>query len=874
MNMEKTFNPTAVEDRLYKMWEDSGAFTPERVPGKKPFTVMMPPPNITGQLHMGHAMDEVPTDILIRYHRMKGDPTLWLPGTDHASIATEVKIVDALKKEGLTKKDLGREEFLRRAWQWREQYGRRIVSQQRKLGASCDWTRERFTMDDGLNRAVNEVFVRLYEKGLIYRGARIINWCPLCESALSDAEVEYEEQQGNLWYIRYPGEHGDVIVATTRPETMLGDTGVAVHPDDERYANLVGKTVRLPLMDRDIPVVADAYVDREFGTGAVKMTPAHDPNDFEVGQRHNLEMIRVINDDGTMSAAAGKYAGMTREDCRKAVVADLETLGLLVKIEPLTHNVGTCYRHHVPVEPLVSTQWFVKMRPLAEPAIEAVKNGSVQFIPERFEKTYFNWMENIRDWCISRQLWWGHRIPAYYCESCGKTIVARTAPEACDCGGKLHQDEDVLDTWFSSALWPFSTLGWPEETEDLKYFYPTSLMVSGYDIIFFWVARMIFSGIEQMGEPPFPKVLLHGLMRDAQGRKMSKSLGNGIDPMEVIATYGADALRYSLIMGVSPGADARMSMEKIEANRNFANKLWNASRFALMNLEDWDGAAFDPQKLDLRRQMDPHALSADGAHRDGKPRKPRFGLCRRGAVRFCVEPVLRLVHRAGKNSLERRGPRRARHGAGRALPRAHGHFEADAPVHALHHGRSVFLPARAWGHADYGQLARAGRGAGFPAGNRADGRHHGSHPRHPQPARGDERGARQARTPYVRPAEGWSKALSGAEGYFARLAGASALTLLQENEANPEKSASCVTPACAVFIPLGELVDIDKEIARLKKDLARVQGEIARGSGMLANEKFVSKAPEALVAQEREKLAQNQALLASIEARIAEMQSL
>ena len=874
MNMEKTFNPTAVEDRLYKMWEDSGAFTPERVPGKKPFTVMMPPPNITGQLHMGHAMDEVPTDILIRYHRMKGDPTLWLPGTDHASIATEVKIVDALKKEGLTKKDLGREEFLRRAWQWREQYGRRIVSQQRKLGASCDWTRERFTMDEGLNRAVNEVFVRLYEKGLIYRGARIINWCPLCESALSDAEVEYEEQQGNLWYIRYPGEYGDVIVATTRPETMLGDTGVAVHPDDERYANLVGKTVRLPLMDRDIPVVADAYVDREFGTGAVKMTPAHDPNDFEVGQRHNLEMIRVINDDGTMSAAAGKYAGMTREDCRKAVVVDLEALGLLVKIEPLTHNVGTCYRHHVPVEPLVSTQWFVKMRPLAEPAIEAVKNGSVQFIPERFEKTYFNWMENIRDWCISRQLWWGHRIPAYYCESCGKTIVARTAPEACDCGGKLHQDEDVLDTWFSSALWPFSTLGWPEETEDLKYFYPTSLMVSGYDIIFFWVARMIFSGIEQMGEPPFPKVLLHGLMRDAQGRKMSKSLGNGIDPMEVIATYGADALRYSLIMGVSPGADARMSMEKIEANRNFANKLWNASRFALMNLEDWDGAAFDPQKLDLsdkwiltRYQQTVRTVTENLENLD-------LGFAAEALYDFVWSQFCDWYIELAKIRLN--GEDRAARATAQGVL-----CHVLTGILKLMHPFMPFITEEVYSFlpAHEGMLITASwpvpdAALDFPQETaQMDGIMEAIRAIRNLRAEMNVAPGKRAHT-YVRPAEGWSEALSGAEGYFARLAGASALTLLQENEANPEKSASCVTPACAVFIPLGELVDIDKEIARLKKDLARVQGEIARGSGMLANEKFVSKAPEALVAQEREKLAQNQALLASIEARIAEMQSL
>ena len=504
--MEKVYNPQQIEDKLYKMWEDSGAFVAHRVEGKKPFTIVMPPPNITGQLHMGHAMDCLLQDAPIRYHRMKGDPTLWLPGTDHASIATEVKVVDAMAKEGLTKEMVGREGFLERAWAWKKEYGGRINRQQRRLGASCDWSRERFTMDEGCNEAVREVFVRLYEKGLIYRGNRIINWCPECQTALSDAEVEYEEQASHLWHIRYPGADGSegVIVATTRPETMLGDTGVAVNPNDERYTDLVGKKVILPLVNREIPVVADDYVDMEFGTGAVKMTPAHDPNDFEVGKRHNLEVIRVTNDDGTMNRNAGKFEGMTAMECREAVVKELQELGLMVKIEDYTHNVGTCYRCHHTVDPVTSTQWFVKMEPLAKPAIEAVRSGKVQFVPERFSKTYFNWMENIRDWCISRQLWWGHRIPAYYCDECGETVVSKEAPEKCPkCGcTHLHQDEDVLDTWFSSALWPFSTLGWPHETEDLKYFYPTSMLVTGYDIIFFWVARMIFSGIEQMGEPP------------------------------------------------------------------------------------------------------------------------------------------------------------------------------------------------------------------------------------------------------------------------------------------------------------------------------------------------------------------------------------
>ncbi len=589
-DMETRFNPQAIEAELYKAWEESGAFVAHREEGKKPFTIVMPPPNITGQLHMGHAMDCILQDAPIRYHRMKGDPTLWLPGTDHAAIATEVKIVEAMRKEGLTKQGIGREAFLERAWNWKKEYGGRIVHQQRKMGVSCDWSRERFTMDEGCSKAVREVFVRLFEKGLIYRGQRMINWCPACRSALSDAEVVYKEQASHLWHIRYPGADGSegVVVATTRPETMLGDTGVAVNPADERYTELVGKKVILPIMNKEIPVVADEYVEMDFGTGAVKMTPAHDPNDFEVAQRHNLEIITVTNDDGTMNENAGRFAGMDPMECRKAVVEELEKLGLLVKIEDYSHNVGFCYRHeNTPVEPRLSEQWFVKMKPLAEPAIAAVKEGKTKFVPDRFSKIYYNWMENIRDWCISRQLWWGHRIPAWYCEECGEMTVSREDPACCPkCGGKLHQDEDVLDTWFSSALWPFSTLGWPEETEDLKYFYPTSMLVTGYDIIFFWVARMIFSGIEHMGETPFETVLIHGLVRDEQGRKMSKSLGNGVDPLEVVEEYGADALRFSLVMGVSPGNDTRYSTEKVEAARNFANKVWNASRFVLMNVNE------------------------------------------------------------------------------------------------------------------------------------------------------------------------------------------------------------------------------------------------------------------------------------------------
>lgn len=598
--LAKAYEPHEVEDRIYQFWVENGYFHAEPDPKKKPYTIVIPPPNITGQLHMGHALDETLQDILIRWRRMQGYSALWLPGTDHASIATEAKIVEAMKAEGLTKEDLGREGFLKRAWEWKEKYGGTIVSQLKKLGSSCDWDRERFTLDEGCSKAVREVFVRLYEKGLIYRGERIINWCPHCKTSISDAEVEYAEKDGNFWHLRYPLTDGSgyIQLATTRPETMLGDTAVAVHPDDERYKDMIGKTVTLPLVGREIPIVADTYVDMEFGTGVVKITPAHDPNDFEVGQRHNLPIINVMDESGVINENGGEYCGLDRMDARKKIVKALEEQGYLVKIEPHKHNVGTCYRCGTVVEPRVSMQWFVKMEPLAKPAIDAVRNGDTKFVPERFDKIYFNWMENIRDWCISRQLWWGHRIPAWYCD-CGETVVSRETPTACPhCGGThLHQDEDTLDTWFSSALWPFSTLGWPDNTEDLKYFYPTSTLVTGYDIIFFWVARMIFSGIEHMGETPFKTVFIHGIVRDEQGRKMSKSLGNGIDPLKVIDEYGADALRFMLATGNSPGNDMRYSVEKVASSRNFANKIWNAARFILMNLEGHDVKGILPETL-------------------------------------------------------------------------------------------------------------------------------------------------------------------------------------------------------------------------------------------------------------------------------------
>lgn len=611
--LAKAYEPREVEDRIYDFWLQGGYFHAEVDPEKKPYTIVIPPPNITGQLHMGHALDETIQDILIRFKRMQGYSALWLPGTDHASIATEAKIVEAMKKEGLTKEDVGREGFLERAWDWKAKFGGRIVEQLKKLGSSCDWERERFTLDEGCSEAVKEVFVRLYEKGLIYRGERIINWCPHCKTSISDAEVEFDEHDGNFWHLRYPltDGTGELRLATTRPETLLGDTAVAVHPDDERYKAYVGKTVTLPLVGREIPVVADEYVEMDFGTGVVKITPAHDPNDFEVGLRHNLPVINVMDEGAVINENGGKYQGMTREEARKAIVKDLDDGGYLVKVEPIKHNVGSCYRCGTVVEPRVSKQWFVKMEPLAKPAIDVVREGKIRLIPERMEKIYYNWMENIKDWCISRQLWWGHRIPAWYCEDCGETIVAKETPEKCPkCGGShLHQDEDTLDTWFSSALWPFSTLGWPEKTPELSYFYPTDTLVTGYDIIFFWVARMIFSGLEHMGDIPFKTVFFHGLVRDAQGRKMSKSLGNGIDPIEVIEKYGADALRFTLVTGNSPGNDMRFTEEKLESSRNFANKIWNAARFIHMNIDGFDVKNELPESLTLEDQWIVSALN-------------------------------------------------------------------------------------------------------------------------------------------------------------------------------------------------------------------------------------------------------------------------
>ena len=884
--MEKTYNPQQIEGTTYEKWESSGAFAPKIDRSKKPFTIVMPPPNVTGQLHMGHAMDATLQDALIRYHRMKGDPTLWLPGTDHAAIATEVKVVDKLREQGLTKEMLGREKFLEHAWAWKKEYGGRITRQLRRMGASCDWSRERFTMDEGCSKAVREVFVRLYEKGLIYQGNRLVNWCPCCNTALSDAEVEYEEKDGNFWHILYPvKETGEMLeLATTRPETMLGDTAVAINPEDPRYAHLHGCHAVLPLINKEIPIVCDEHADMEKGTGVVKITPAHDPNDYEVGLRHDLPMVRVFTYDGRMTGAAdkadenddtvldcGKYAGMSTLDARKAIVKDLTELNLLKSIEPLKHEVGTCYRCHTVIEPMISKQWFVKMEPLAKPAIEAVKNGETKFVPDRFAKIYYNWMENIRDWCISRKLWWGHRIPAWYCPDCGKTIVSREDPTVCpDCGCKeLEQDEHVLDTWFSSALWPFSTLGWPDNTEDLQYFYPTNTLVTGYDIIFFWVARMIFSGIEHMGKTPFDTVVIHGLVRDALGRKMSKSLGNGVDPLEVIDQYGADALRFSLVMGISAGNDTRYSTEKVEMARNFANKVWNASRFVLMNLDGeetldgkelllpdrWILTKYNEAVRQISKNMEEaeFGLAAQKIYDftwsefcDWYIELAKGGLLgddmnRKAAVRAVLQTVLsgllRLLHPFMPFLTEevyRNLPGKANASCMLAdWPREIG---ADYPAES----------ARMEGIMDMIRTIRNLR-SGMNV--------QPSHKAHLM----------------VRPADGWQDAFDGTEVYFSRLASVSQLQLIDRDADIAEKTVSAVCTAGEFFIPLGELVDFEKERARLNKEKKNLENEIARAEGKLNNPGFVSKAPANLVAAEKEKLEKNKEMLASLDARIAEL---
>ena len=866
MEMEKTYDPALFEDKLYATWMEKGYFTPKIDPKKDPYTIVIPPPNITGQLHMGHALNNTLQDIMVRFKRMQGHPTLWLPGTDHASIATEVKIVDKLKAEGTSKEELGREGFLKAAWAWKKQYGGRIVEQLKKLGSSLDWSREAFTMDEKCNRAVKRVFVNLYNKGLIYRGSRIINWCPCCKTALSDAEVEYSEQDSFLWHIKYPLTDGSgfLTVATTRPETMFGDTAVAVNPTDERYTSIIGKTLSLPLTDRVIPIVADEYVEKDFGSGAVKITPAHDPNDFEVGMRHNLEVIRVMNDDGTMNEKAGAaYAGLDRMVARKKVEEDLAALGLLIEKEPYKHNVGECYRCHSSVEPIVSKQWFVKMKPLAEPAIKVVKDGDIEFIPERFSKVYFGWMENIKDWCISRQLWWGHRIPAYYCEDCGEMIVAESAPEVCPKCGKNHfkQDEDVLDTWFSSALWPFSTLGYPEKTEDLKYFYPTSVLITAYDIIFFWVARMIFSGLEHMGQIPFSKVMIHGIVRDKLGRKMSKSLGNGIDPLLVIDKYGADSLRFSLANGIAPGGDTRFYEEKVESARNFINKVWNASRFVMMNLEGVELLPIEKTKKTIADRWILSRLQETAKAVNENLEKYEIGLAGAKMYDFVWSEFCDWYIEAIKPSLYSEDKEVKQNAASNIyyvlvnilkmlhpyIPFVTEHIYQSLPIHE----ETIMLSSYPTYQAE---LFFEKEKAEFEA------------------VMDIIKGIRNIRAEMsVAPSKRIhitvktqnEDLIKSGEGYLAKLAGVEKVTY-DASYVPGKKVSTVVTAAAEIYIPLGDLIDYDKEIERLQKEKASLEKEIARSKGMLGNPGFVSRAPEAVVSQERERLAVNEEKLAKI----------
>ncbi|MCI9337299.1 MAG: valine--tRNA ligase [Lachnospiraceae bacterium] len=905
--LAKTYDPRGLEDRLYQKWLDQKYFHAEVDYDRKPFTIVIPPPNITGQLHMGHALDNTMQDILIRFKRMQGYNALWQPGTDHAAISTEVKIIEKLKEEGIDKYDLGRDKFLERAWDWKREYGGRIISQLKKMGSSCDWDRERFTMDEGCNRAVTEVFVKMHEKGYIYKGARMINWCPMCNTSISDAEVDYEEQAGHLWHIKYPVMNEDgtpsdtefLTFATTRPETMLGDTAVAIHPEDERYAHLIGKSVMLPLMDRVIPVVTDTYVDREFGTGVVKITPAHDPNDFEVGKRHNLPVINIMNDDATIHENGGKYAGMDRYAARKAIVEELDSLGLLVKIEDYSHNVGTHERCHTTIEPLVKEQWFVKMEELIKPAVEAVKKGEIRLVPERMEKTYFNWTDNIRDWCISRQLWWGHRIPAYYCDACGEAVVARQQPEVCPKCGHAHftQDPDVLDTWFSSALWPFETLGWPDETEDLKYFYPTDVLVTGYDIIFFWVIRMIFSGFEQMGEKPFHTVLFHGLMRDSQGRKFSKSLGNGIDPLELIDQYGADALRLTLITGNAPGNDMRFYYERMENSRNFANKVWNASRFILMNM---DGKQVTEAAADAMEPVDKWILSRlNTLTRDVTANMENYelGIAVQKVYDFIWDEFCDWYIEMVK-------------------PRLYDTDDAASQNAALWTLKTVLIDALKLLH-PYMPFISEEIFCTLQEMEEEDSREESivisAWPRYLEERnfskeekdieiikqavravrnlRNESNVAPSRRTSIFVVSEREDIIRTFTEGrlFFASLAYANEVKMVRKAGEDAEilvedgqvvkmriddlakDAVSVVIPGATLYIPFAELVDVAQERERLQKEKKRLEGELARVNGMLSNERFLSKAPEEKVAAEREKLAKYTQMMEQVDLRLGQL---
>ncbi|MBE5938140.1 MAG: valine--tRNA ligase [Lachnospiraceae bacterium] len=875
--LEKNYNPSEIEDRLYSKWVDNKYFHAEVDRSKKPFTIVMPPPNITGQLHMGHALDNTLQDILIRFKRMQGYNALWVPGTDHASIATEAKIVEAMREEGISKEDIGRDGFLERAWEWKKQYGGRIVSQLKKMGSSCDWDRERFTMDKGCNEAVKEVFVKLFEKGLIYRGERIINWCPHCLTSISDAEVEHEDQAGHFWHLRYPLADGSgfIELATTRPETLLGDTAIAVNPKDERYAGYVGKNVILPIVHREIPVVADDYVDMEFGTGVVKITPAHDPNDFEVGLRHNLPIINVMTDDAKIVDEYEAYAGMDRYEARKAIVVDLEKEGALVKVEDHSHNVGTCYRCGTTVEPRVSKQWFVKMKPLAGPAIDAVKNGDTKFVPEYFEKTYFHWLENIRDWCISRQLWWGHQIPAFYCDECGKMIVTKDDEAVCpDCGAKMRQDPDTLDTWFSSALWPFSTLGWPEKTEEMDYFYPTSTLVTGYDIIPFWVMRMMFSGLEQTGKVPFDTVLIHGLVRDSQGRKMSKSLGNGIDPLEVIEKYGADALRFTLITGNAPGNDMRFYYERIEASRNFANKVWNASRFIMMNLPDGGiDLATMPQLTDADKWIISKMNDTVKDVTDNLS-KYELGIAADKIYNFIWEEFCDWYIEMVK-------------------PRLYNDEDAtrDAALWTL---KRVLIDALKLLHpympfvteeiyctlvGDEKDSIMISKWPEY-----SDDRHFPEEENAVERIKEAVKGIRNMRAemnvPPSRKAlvyvvsdkENVRDIFESSKVFFATLGYASEVNVQADKSGVDDDAVSILIHEAAIYIPFAELVDVEKEIERLKKEQKKLEGELVRSEKMLSNEKFVSKAPQAKIDEERAKQAKYKDMMEQVVARLAQLQ--